>query len=169
MSYDYDIFIQNYVPFYLALTFFLFDGNTSAQRYVLDVALGIIRKLQISNDFTFEHHVSWFLLMAASNQEFSRDFDEVKNSMNSESGILNTILYCPFFMNDHNNLPDSEMILVPDRDTYVETLKREFSHLLNDKDINQIAIMSLSEDWKDEQDRHFNLGVDLSNLVSESL
>lgn len=169
LNYDYDIFIQDFVPFYLALTFFLFDGNISAQRYVLEVALGIIRKLQISNDFTFEHHVSWFLLMAASNKEFYKDFEEVKNSMNSNSGILNTILYCPIFMNDHNNLPDSEMILIPDRNTYVEIFKREFSHLSNDKDINQIAIMSLSEDWKDVQDRHFNLGVDLSNLVSESL
>lgn len=169
LNYDYDIFIYNYVPFYLGLTFFLFKGNIGAQRYLLDISLRIVRKLQISNDFALEHHVSWLLLMTASNQEFCQEFEEVKNTMNCNNGILDTIIYSPVFMNDHNNLPDSEMIMVPDRDSYIESFRQKFSHLVNDKDINQIAIMSLSEDWKDKQDQHLNLGVELSNLVSKSL
>lgn len=72
-------------------------------------------------------------------------------------------------MNDHHELPDSMLIIVPDRTEYIVELKQEFEHLRYDTDINEIAIMSLSEDWKDEMENHINLGVDLTNYVVKNL
>jgi len=169
LNQDYDTFIQDYVPFYLALTFFLFDGNLNVQRYILDLAISFIEKLQLEQDFIFEHHVSWSLLMAASNKDFAQNFEELKDLVNSKNGMLNTILYCPTFINSHQNLSDSKLIVVPNRNEYIEVFKKEFSHIPKDKEIQEIAIMSLSEDWKDELDYIFNLGIDLSNLVIKSL
>lgn len=166
---DYDIFIHDYVSFYIALTFFLFDGNINVQRYIMDIAIKIIRKLKLAEDFIFEHHVSWGLLMTASSKEFSEIFEELKDLVNNRNGILNTILYCPTFMNNYQKHPDSKLIVVPNRNEYIEVFKNEFSHLSKDKEIHEIAVMSLSEDWKDELDYHFNLGVDLSNLVIKSI
>lgn len=169
LNYDYDNFIHDFVPFYLALIFFLFEGNINVQRYIKDLAIDIINRLDWSDDFVFGHHVSWGLLMTASNQEFYEDFEELKNLVNNKNGILNCILFCPIFMNDHHKLPDSNLILVPDRNEYIEVFKGEFNHLSNDMDIHEISIMSLSEDWKDEIDCHFNLGVSLANLIIKSL
>lgn len=169
LNYDYDVFIHDHVPFYIALTFFLFEGNLNAQKYIIDIAVGIIRKLNIKEEFIFEHHLSWGLLMAASNQIFSETFEELKELVNKKGGILNTILFCPTFINDHQKLPDSKLVLVPIRNEYVELFKKEFSHLNNDKSINEIAIMSLSENWQDETEYHYNLGVDLTDLVIKSL
>lgn len=169
LNYDYDIFIHDYVPYYMALTFFLFNGNLNAQKYILNISIGIIKKLQLTNDYIFEHHISWGLLMSASNQEFIEFFEDLKDTVNSKNGIFNTILFCPTFMNEHNKLPDSQLITVPDRDEYIKSFKSEFSHLSIVKEVSEIAIMSLSENWKDETNYHFNLGVDLSNLVIKSL
>lgn len=169
LNYDYDIFIHDHVPFYIALAFFLFEGNLSAQKYIVDIAIRIIRKLEVTEEFIFEHHLSWGLLMTASNHEFLENFEELKNLMNSRSGILNTILFCPVFINDHQEFTDSKLILVPNRNDYIEIFKQEFSHIIKDKNIDEIAIMSLSEIWKDEIRYHFNLGVDLSNLAIKSL
>lgn len=169
LNYDYDVFIHDHVPFYVALTFFLFEGNLSAQKYIIDIAIRIIRKLNTTEEFIFEHHLSWGLLMTASNHEFSENFKELKDLVNSRSGILNTILFCPTFINDHQELADSKLMLVPDQNEYIEMLKQKFGHITNDKNINEIAIMSLSEDWKDEIEYHFNLGVELANLVIKSL
>ncbi|WP_314060331.1 hypothetical protein [Empedobacter brevis] len=168
LNYDYDVFIQDYVSFYIALTFFLFEGNLRAQKYILDIAIGIIRKLNTNDEYIFEHHLSWGLLMSASNLEFSENYEELKDLANNRNGILNTILFCPTFFNDHQNLPDSKLIFVPDRNEYIETFKQEYEHLNNERNINEIAIMSLSEDWKDEMEYHFNLGVDLANLTVKS-
>ena len=167
LNYDYDNFIHDYVPYYVALMFFLFEGNTIAQKYILNIAIGIIRKLHQTNNFIFEHHISWGLLMTASNQDYIEHYEELKNLINKKKGILNTILFCPTFINDHNELPDSKLIIVPSRNEYIERFKNEFSHSNNDKDINEIAVMSLSENWKDELD--YNLGVDLANLVIKTL
>jgi hypothetical protein len=169
LNYDYDNFIHDYVPYYVALMFFLFNGNTIAQKYILNIAIGIIRKLHLTNNYIFEHHISWGLLMTASNQDYSEYYEELKDLINNKKGILNTILFCPTFINDHNELPDSKLIIVPSRNEYIERFKNEFSNVNNDKDIYEIAVMSLSENWKDELDYHFNLGVDLSNLVIKSL
>ncbi len=166
---DYDVFIQDHVSFYIALTFFLFEGHISAQKYIVDIAIGIIRKLNVKDEFIYEHHSSWGLLMTASNHKFSNEYEELKNLTNNRNGILNTILFCPTFINDHLKLPNSKSILVPDRNKYIEIFKIEFSHLNIDKNINEIAIMSLSEVWKDEMEYHFNLGVDLTNLAIKSL
>ncbi|WP_288244665.1 hypothetical protein [uncultured Chryseobacterium sp.] len=169
LNYDYDIFIQGHVAFYIALTFFLFEGNLIAQKYIIDIIIKIIRKLDVTEGFIFEYNLSWGLLMAASNHEFSENYEELKNLMNNRKGILNTILFCPTFINDHQELSDSKLILVPDRNKYVEIFKQEFIHLDIHNNINEIAIMSLSEDWKDEMKYHFNLGINLSNLVIKSL
>ncbi|KQT26230.1 hypothetical protein ASG22_06050 [Chryseobacterium sp. Leaf405] len=169
LNYEYDIFIQDHVAFYIALTFFLFEGNVSAQKYIIDIAIMIIRKLNITEGFIFEHNLSWGLLMAASNHEFSEIYEELKNLMNNRKGILNTILFCPTFINEHQKIPDSKLILVPDRNIYVETFKEKFNHINIDNSINEIAIMSLSEDWKDEMEYYFNLGIDLANLAIKSL
>jgi len=169
LNYDYDIFIHDHVPFYIALTFFLFEGNLKAQKYIIYIAIRIIRKLKVTEEFIFEHHLSWGLLITASNQEFSEIFEELKELVNSKSGILNTILFCPTFINDHQKLPDSKLVLVPIRNEYIELFKKEFSHLNNDKNINEIAIMSLSDNWQAETEYHYNLGVDLTNLVVKSL
>lgn len=169
LNYDYDVFIQDYVSFYIALTFFLFEGNLKAQKYVIEIAIIIIRKMNVTKEFIFEHHLSWGLLMAASNIEFSEYYKELKNLINSRNGILNTILFCPTFFNDHQSLPDSKLILVPDRNKYLEIFQQEFNHLKNERKINEIAIMSLSEDWKDEIEFNCNLGVNLANLAIKSL
>jgi hypothetical protein len=169
LNYDYDVFIQDHVPFYIALAFFLFEGNISAQKYILDIAIGIIKKLNIKEEFIFEHHLSWGLLMTSSNCEFTDNFEELKDLMNSRSGILNTILFCPTFINNHREYSKSILMLVPDRNKYVEIFKQEFSHLNNDMSIKEIAIMSLSENWKDEIEYHLNLGVSLANLAVKSL
>lgn len=169
LNYDYDIFIHDHVPFYIALTFFLFEGNLNAQKYIIDIALAIIRKLKVTEKFIFEHHLSWGLLMAASNQEFSEIFEELKELVNKKGGILNTILFCPTFINNHQKFSDSKVALVLNRNEYIELLKKEFSHLDNDKNINEIAIMSLSDNWQEEIEYHYNLGVDLTNLAVKSL
>lgn len=65
--------------------------------------------------------------------------------MNSRSGILNTILFCLTFINDHREYSNSILMLVPVRNKYVEMFTQEFSHLNNDMNINEIAIMNLSE------------------------
>jgi hypothetical protein len=165
LNHDYDIFIHDHVPFYIALTFFLFDGNVNAQRYIIDTAIKIIRKLKIAEDYIFEHHVSWGLLMSSSNEEFSKIYQELRDLTNKRNRILNTILYCPTFMNDHHELPDSILMIVPDRNEYIEELKHKFEHLNNVTDINEIAIMSLSEYWKDTIEYNVNLGFDLTNYV----
>lgn len=169
LNYDYDVFIFDYVPFYLALTFFLFNGNLSAQKYILDISVKIIRKLNPSDSLTFEHHVSWGLLMSAYQESFTEYFDELKDLVNNRDGILDTILYCPTYRNEHQVLSDSKLILVPNRVEYLQTFKQEFLHLSVDTNIAEIAIKSLSEDWKDELDYHFNLGVDLANWALKSL
>lgn len=166
---DYDIFIHDYVLFYIALTFFLFKGNINVQRYILDIALGIIRKLHSRVDFVFEHHVSWGLLMTASSEAFSEDFEELKILVNDNNGIFDSILYCPTFMNVHQKLPESKLIVVPNQSEYIETLKSRLYHLDEDKDICEIAIMSLSEGWKDETEYFFDLGVNLTELVIKSI
>lgn len=169
LNYDYDNFIHDYVPYYIALMFFLFKGDMNAQKYILNIAIGIIRKLPITKHFIFEHHISWGILMSASNEDFCEFYEELKNLMNNRNGILDIILFCPTFINDHNDLPDSKVIIVPSRNEYIARFKNEFSHLNSDKDINEIAVMSLSENWKDELDYHYNLGVDLANLVIKTL
>jgi hypothetical protein len=169
LNYDYDVFIHDHVPFYVALTFFLFDDNLNAQNYILDIAVKIIRKLKVTEEYIFEHHLSWGLLMSASRPEFAEIFEELKDLVNIRNGILNTILFCPTFINDHQELADSKLILVPDRKEYLEMFSHEFKNIKNEKCINEIAIMSLSEDWKDELDYHFNLGVDLTNLALKTL
>lgn len=169
LNYDYDIFIHDHVPFYIALTFFLFDDNLKAQRYILDIAIKTIRKLNVTENFTFEHHLSWGLLMSSSRLEFSETFEELKNLANNRNGILNTILFCPTFINDHQEIPDSKLVLVPERNEYIKMFTHEFDKITNDKNIIEIAIMSLSEDWKNAIDYHFNLGVDLTNLTLKSL
>ncbi|MCC7521905.1 MAG: hypothetical protein IT220_09755 [Flavobacteriaceae bacterium] len=169
LNYDYDVFIHDHVPFYIALTFFLFEGNLNAQKYILDIAIKIIRKLKLTEDYTFEHHISWGLLMSASSLEFSEIFEELRNLANNKNGLLNTILFCPTFINDHQEIPDSKLILVPERNEYIEVFKNELNQLNKDKEIHEIAVMSLSEDWKDELDCYINLGVDLSNLVIKSI
>lgn len=169
LNYDYDVFIHDHVPFYIALTFFLFKGNLNAQKYVFDIAIKTIRKLKSTEDYTFEHHISWGLLMSASSLEFSEIFEELRDLANSRNGLLNTILFCPSFINDYQEIPDSKLILVPERNEYLEVFKNEFKHLNKDKEIHEIAIMSLSEDWKDESDYYINLGVDLSNLIIKSI
>lgn len=126
-------------------------------------------KLKIREDFIFEHHVSWGLLMSASKPEFLENFEELRSLVNSEKGILNTILYSPSFMNDHQVLPHSILTIVPNLNEYIKTLNEEFTHLNNDCDINEIAIKSLSENWKDKIEYNSNLGVDLTNFVIKSL
>ncbi len=169
LNQDYDIFIHDHVPFYLALTFFLFEGNLNAQRYILEIATKIIRKLGVADDYIFEHHISWGLLMSASHEVFSKEYDEMKELTNQRGGILNTILYCPTFINDHYALPDSSTLIVPDKNEYIEKLKHEFGHLSDDSDINKIAVMSLSDDWLDEIEYHVNLGVELINFVTKKI
>jgi len=169
LNYDYDVFIHDHVPFYIALTFFLFEGKLNAQKYILDIAIKIIRKLKLTEEYTFEHHISWGLLMSASSFEFSEIFEELRNLANNRNGLLNTILFCPTFINDHQEIPESKLILVPERNEYIEVFKNEFKHLNKDKEIQEIAIMSLSEDWKDGLDCYVDLGVDLSNLVLKSI
>ena len=93
----------------------------------------------------------------------------MKELVNKGNGILNTILYCPTYLNDHQLLPHSKLALVPNRVEYLEHFKKEFLHLSVDTNITDIAIKSLSEDWKDDLDYHFNLGVDLTNWALKSL
>lgn len=169
LNQDYDIFIHDHVPFYLALTFFLFEGNLNAQRYIIEIAIKIIRKLDVADDYIFEHHISWGLLMSASHEGFSKEYDELKELTNLRGGILNTIMYCPTFINDHHTLPDSSTIIVPDKNKYIVELKQGFEHLSDDSNINKIAVMSLSADWIDEIDYHVNLGVELTNFVTKKI
>jgi hypothetical protein len=59
-------------------------------------------------------------------------------------------------------------MLVPDRNKYIEMFKQEFSHINNNKNIIEIAIMSLSKDWQVDTEYHFDLGVHLTTLVVKS-
>ncbi len=169
LNQDYDIFIHDHVPFYLALSFFLFEGNLNAQRYIIEIAIKIIRKMDVVDNYIFEHHISWGLLMSASHEVFSKEYNELRELTNQKGGILNTILYCPTFINDHHPLSESSTIIVPDKNNYNEELKHKFMHLSDDGNINKIAIMSLSADWIDEIEYHVNLGVDLVNYVTKKI
>ena len=106
--------------------------------------------------------------MSASSLDFSHYYEELKQITNDEEGIFDTVLFSPTFINDHQKLPDSKMTLVPNKDEYINRFIEEFKHLKNDNNILQIAVMSLSESWKDEIDYHTDLGTELANVVMKS-
>lgn len=168
INYDYDIFIHDYAPYYIALAFHLFSENLSAQKYLLDVEMEIIKKLPQNNKFVFEHHISWFLLMSASVDEFSNYFEEARKLSNANRKVLNTIVYCPLSKNDYQRLPESRLILIPDRKAYRKRMNSEFEHILSNDDISTIAIKSISKDWEIDLEYSFNLGVNLTNIIVKS-
>ena len=168
INYDYDIFIHDYVPYYIALTFQLFSGNLSAQKYLLDVEMEIIKKLPQNNEFVFEHHISWLLLMSAYVDEFLNYFEEARKLSNENRKILNTVVFCPLLKTDYQRLPESRLILIPDRKAYRKKMINEFEHIISNDDILTTAIKSISKDWEIDLDYSYNLGVNLTNIIVKS-
>jgi hypothetical protein len=169
LSRDYDYFIHDDASFYIALVFFLFDGNINAQKFIISISMDIIRKLKLLDEFVFEHHASWVLLMSVSHEDFFEYFDEVSSLVNARNGIIDTIVFCPTYTNNHRIFSDSKLILVPNRIEYTKFIKEKFEDLKEVDGIIDIAVKSLSNDWKDELDIHFDLGLALVSFALKSL
>jgi len=166
---DYDIFIHDHVSFYLALSFMLFQGNLEAQKFILDIVNGILDKLPQSKYYIIEHHVSWGLLISATSNEFLDSYERIKNQINANGDIYDTILYSPIYRNEHNELPDSKLIQVPDMNEYCRAISINFNHLKKGKGIQEIAVMSLSNYWKEGLEVNYNLGIELANYIVKSI
>ena len=166
---DYDIFIHDFVPFYLALSFFLLEDNKRGQKYILDTAISILHKLPRNYEFVLEHHISWALLMSSTDEAYSDLYEKLRKLVNDNGGIYDNILFSPTYKNEYREIPDSKIILVPRKEKYIQDFSKQFKHLKNDNELLQIAVKSLSHDWQDNVDYFFDLGIDLANFIIKSL
>lgn len=162
---DYDTFIQNHISFYLALTVTLLKDNLVSQKYILDIMLHIIRKIQPDEDYVFEHHCSWALLVASSNSEFDSEYRYIKDLINQNGGIPKHILYGPSFINDYYQTPNAEIVEVPSVVCYKENLLHEFENVDSKDNIIVIALKSISTDFYRKGDTFDDLGIELTRLV----
>lgn len=169
LNFDYDVFIHDFVPFYLALTFTLFKGNKEAQKYIFNIWLEIVRQLPITNEFILEHHASWGLLISATSENVYEFFEEIRELVNNNGGIFDTILLNPIFRNEHIKLPDSKLIQVQSKKEYLLKMQEEFNHLDCNLSLLQIAVMSLSDYWKDGMECSVDLGINLAIYIIKGI
>ncbi|TOL07965.1 hypothetical protein CGI05_23860, partial [Vibrio parahaemolyticus] len=169
LNQDYEMFIEDQLPYYLALAFMLFHGNQNAQKFILNLEVEIIRKIPMDNDCSYSHHVSWALLMSATNSQFYHYFEEIRRISNKFGKVLDSIVYDPIFENKHIKRAESKFITIPEIDEYKKTISKNIQGNHNTEILSNIAIKSLSPDWRfDEIDYDENLGVTLSFLMIQS-
>lgn len=173
LNYDYDIFIQDYVSFYLAVIFLLVERCLDARKFILSIATDILKKINKDDDYVTAHHVSWVLIMSASSEAFIDEFEEVKSIVNSNGGINELILYGPSTTNDYHNClvySESEKVFVPSVDEYKSRLKESFKEISNNFDLLDISFRCISSIFLEEDsDSIINLGLNLASLYIEKL
>ncbi|MFM2617444.1 hypothetical protein AAFX26_09565 [Vibrio alginolyticus] len=169
LNQEYEIFIEDQLPYYLALAFMLFNGNQNAQKFILDLEVEILRKIPKDNEFSYSHHVSWALLMSATNSQFYHYFEEIRRISNKFGKVLDSIVYDPIFENKYIKRAESKFITIPEIDEYKKIISKNTRGNNDTEILSNIAIKSLSQDWRfDEIDYDENLGVTLSFLMIQS-
>ena len=169
LNQDYEIFIDDHLPYYLALVFMLFNGNQNAQKYILDLEIEILGKIPKDKEYSFAHHISWALLMSVSNSDFHHYFERIRCISDKFGEVLDSIVYDPIFENKYIKRADSKFTSIPEIEAYKAIVsKNAQDHEVNDLLCN-IAIKSLSPDWRiDEGDYYEDLGVTLSLIMIQS-
>lgn len=169
LNQDYEIFIDDHLPYYLALAFMLFNGNKNAQKYILEIEIEILGKIPKDKEYSFAHHMSWALLMSASNSDFHHYFEQIRCISDKFGEILDSIVYDPIFENKYIKRADSKFTSIPKIEAYKAIISKNAQGYAGNDLLCNIAIKSLSQDWRiDEGDYYENLGVTLSLFMIQS-
>jgi hypothetical protein len=169
LNQDYEIFIDDHLPYYLALAFMLFEGNQNAQKYILELEIEILGKIPKDKEYSYAHHISWALLMSVSNSDFHHYFEKIRGISDKFGEVLDSIVYDPIFENKYIKRADSKFTSIPEIDDYKVIISKNTQGYKGNELLCNIAIKSLSPDWRfDEIDYYENLGVTLSSFMIQS-
>lgn len=168
LNQDYQIFVEDYVPYYLALAFRLFEGNTLAQEFILKLCIELLRVIPQNEGNAYEHHLSWALLLSSSNKRYYDFYEQIINLNGPENLLTNTILFEPQFRNDHVMRNETKLIPIPEIDIYLNEMKSRYSIVKANDEILHIAISSLTDNPNGDLQYQINLGVGLANMIIKS-
>lgn len=168
LNYDYQIFIEDYVPYYLALAFRLFEGNTLAQEFILKLCVELLRVIPQNDNKAYEHHLSWALLLSASNKRYYDFYKQIIDLNGRENLLTNTILFEPHFRNEYVIRSETKLIPIPEINIYLHEMESSYSKVKADDEILHIAISSLTGIPNGDLQYQINLGVGLANLIIKS-